>query len=61
MVQKRFFRETGICYQDDIFWSTLSVKANIDLFGMIKGVPENMREKWMKVMDLDNFKHTTAK
>lgn len=57
---KTFFKETGICFQDDIFWERMSIGTNLKLFGMIRGVPKENIERWLKILDLENFKSRDA-
>jgi ATP-binding cassette subfamily A (ABC1) protein 3 len=55
-----FFAETGVCFQDDVFWKTMNVEFNLNVFAMIKGVPKWKVAKWMKILNLWDFRKTPA-
>jgi ABC-type multidrug transport system ATPase subunit len=53
-----FFAETGVCFQDDVFWKMMDVEFNLNVFAMIKGVPKLKVAKWMKILNLWDFRKT---
>lgn len=54
-VKSSFFKETGICPQDEIVWDSLSVDTHLKMICIIKGIDYEYLKVWLKLMDMDRF------
>ena len=52
-----FFKKTGICAQDNIVWSTLSVASHLKIMRIIKNIPKKVQDEWLEIMGLTRFKN----
>lgn len=50
-----FFKETGICPQDNILWDTISIKTQFKIMRMFKGIPSSVEDKWLDYLELSKF------
>lgn len=56
-INSSFFKNTGICAQDEIVWNSLSVNTHLNIIRMMKGVPSDNQAEWLKLVELDRFGH----
>lgn len=54
-IGSQFFKNTGICAQDEILWDSLSVRTHLNMIRMMKGVPYSTQEAWLSLVDLNRF------
>lgn len=54
-VNSEFFKETGICPQDEIVWDSLSVHTHLKMICLIKNIDYEYLKVWLKMMDMDRF------
>ena len=54
-----FFKEAGICAQDEILWQNLSVENHLNIICTMNGIPKSVQSQWLRLVDLYNFKKNT--
>jgi len=50
-----FFSKTGICPQDDVCWSSLSIAQHLRLISLLYGIPQKYISKWLELTELNGF------
>lgn len=51
-----FFKESGICAQDNILWDNISVGTQLRIMRMMRGIPLNIEKQWLEFLELSRFR-----
>ena len=52
-----FFKQTGICTQDDVLWSSLTLEMHMTIMRILFGIPSHTIQNWIDFLELSHSKN----